>query len=418
MTTFAAPVASRPILVSSAPRNRLDSIDLLRGIVMVLMALDHTRDFALAATLQFGPTDLTQTTPLIFLTRWVTHYCAPIFVLLAGTGSYLQRLRGKSVSDLSRFLITRGLWLVVLEFTAVRVLWLFSFDYSHYFGMAQVIWAIGCSMIGLGLLVRLPPGVIGVLGLALVSFHNLLDRFPSPFWVPGMPAPTLDATVWKLLHGAGFTALGHPYPILLTGYALIPWFGVLLVGYALGMVYAWDAESRRRFLVRAGIAASLAFIAIRAVNHYGDPSPWSVQRNSLFTVLSFVNVTKYPPSLDFLLMTLGPALIALALFERVNAANWITRPLITFGRVPLFFYLLQWPAAKGLTLLASVIAHKPTAYLFGQPPLNGPIPADAGFGLGVTYGIWLLAIVLLYPLCVWYAGVKRRHRDWWWLSYL
>jgi uncharacterized membrane protein len=387
---------------------------MLRGIVMVLMALDHTRDFALAATLQFGPTDLTHTTVVIFLTRWVTHFCAPIFVMLAGTGSYLQRLRGKSIPELSRFLVTRGLWLVLLEFTAVRTLWLLDFNY-HYLGMAQVIWAIGCAMIGLGILIRfLSPAALGVLGLAIISFHNVLDQFPSALWVPGMPAPGAGAIVWKLLHGAGLTELGPHGPIMLTGYALIPWFGVILVGYALGLVYAWDPGTRQPFLIRAGVAATLAFIAIRLVNQYGDPAPWSVQHSPAFTVLSFLNVTKYPPSLDFLLMTLGPALIALALFEHVHGPN----PLIVFGRVPFFFYLLQWPATKGLTLLASVIAHKPTSYLFGQPPLNGPIPEGAGFSLGVTYLIWVLVIVLLYPLCAWYAGVKKRHRDWWWLSYL
>jgi uncharacterized membrane protein len=418
MTTTAAPPTPGPILVSSSPRARLDSIDLLRGIVMVLMALDHTRDFALAATFQFGATDLTQTTTAIFLTRWVTHYCAPIFVFLAGTSSYLQRLRGKSTSELSRFLITRGLWLVLLEFTAVRTLWLFSFDY-HFLGMAQVIWAIGCSMIGLGISIRfLSPGTLGVIGLAIISFHNVLDRIPSPQWFFGQPPLSAGQDVWKLLHGAGFIALGHPYPVLLTGYGLIPWFGVMLAGYGLGLVYAWDAEARQRFLIRSGVAAMLVFIAIRAVNQYGDPGQWSPQHTAVFTVLSFVNVTKYPPSLDFLLMTLGPALVALALFERVPGTSVIARPLITFGRVPFFFYLLQWPTTKGLTLLASVIAHKPTSHLFGQPPLNGPIPEGAGFSLGVTYLLWALAIVILYPLCAWYAGVKRRHRDWSWLSYL
>jgi uncharacterized membrane protein len=326
----------------------------------------------------------------------------------------LQLLRGKTPAELSRFLLTRGAWLVVLEFTAVRTLWLWDFDYAHYLGMAQVIWAIGCSMIGLGLLVRwLRPITLGFIGLTVVSFHNMLDRFPSAFWVPGQPVPSYAATVWKLLHGAGFTALGHPYPILLTGYALIPWFGVLLLGYGLGVVYGWDADVRRRFLVRAGAAAIVAFIAIRLGNHYGDPVPWSGPR----CMLSFLNVTKYPASLDFLLMTLGPALIALAAFERVRVPA-LGPALVTFGRVPLFFYLLQWPAAKGFTLIASMIAHKPTSYLFGQPPLNGPIPDGAGFSLGVTYLIWAAVILALYPLCVWYAGVKQRHRDWWWLSYL
>src|SRR5579862_6785244 len=277
MTTIASPTAPRPILVSSAPRSRLDSIDLLRGIVMVLMALDHTRDFALAATFQFSPTDLSRTTTAIFFTRWVTHFCAPIFVLLAGTGSSLQLQRGKTPAELSRFLVTRGLWLVVLEFTAVRCLWLWDFDYAQYLGMAQVIWAIGVSMFALGLLVRwMSPGTLGLLGLVIVSLHNLLDRFPSAFWVPGsVPRPSALATIWKLLHGAGFTAIGSHGPLLLTGYALIPWFGVLLVGYGLGTVYSWSPVERQRFLIRAGIAVTIAFIAIRAVNHYGDPVPHS-----------------------------------------------------------------------------------------------------------------------------------------------
>lgn len=395
---------------TTAPRARLDSIDLLRGIVMVLMALDHTRDFALAATFKFNATDLSQTTTAIFLTRWVTHFCAPIFVLLAGTGSYLQVMRGKSPAELSRFLVTRGLWLVVLEFTAVRCLWLWDFDYAHFLGMAQVIWAIGCSMFALGLLIRwLSPGTLGLAGLVIVSLHNMLDRFPSAFWIPGtVPRPSALATIWKLLHGAGFTAIGAHGPLLLTGYALIPWFGVLLIGYGLGVVYTWEASARRRFLVRAGIAVIIAFIAIRGLNQYGEPFPRDPS-----SMLSFVNTTKYPPSLDFLLMTLGPALILLAAFEHVTIA-----PLVTFGRVPLFFYLLQWPATKGATFIASVIAHKPTAFLFGQPPLNGAIPDDAGFSLGVIYLLWALVILALYPLCVWYAGVKQRHRDWWWLSYL
>ncbi|HZS57921.1 MAG TPA: heparan-alpha-glucosaminide N-acetyltransferase domain-containing protein [Gemmatimonadaceae bacterium] len=399
--------------MTTATRPRLDSVDLLRGIVMVLMALDHTRDFALAATFQMSPTDLSKTTAAIFFTRWVTHFCAPIFVLLAGTGSYLQLQRGKSRAELARFLVTRGLWLVVLEFTAVRCLWLWDFDYAHYLGMAQVIWAIGVSMFALGLLVRwVSPGTLGVIGLVIVSLHNLLDRFPSAFWFPGSgPAPSALATVWKLLHGAGFTQLGAHGPLLLTGYALIPWFGVMLVGYGLGTVYTWEPEIRQRFLVRAGIAVIIAFIAIRAVNQYGDPVPRDPTDPRW--ILSFINTTKYPPSLDFLLMTLGPALILLAAFEHIKIA-----PLITFGRVPLFFYLLQWPGAKGATFIASVLAHKPTHYLFGQPPLNGPIPDNAGFSLGVIYVLWALVILALYPLCVWYAGVKQRHRDWSWLSYL
>ncbi len=422
MTTAAAPAPTRAAGVVSSPTQgaRLDAIDLLRGIVMVVMALDHTRDFALNWTLFHSATDPTSTTPAIFLTRWVTHFCAPVFVLLAGTGISLQQQRGKSIGALSRFLVTRGLWLILLEFTVVRAGWLFDLDYGKLFGFFQVIWAIGFSMIVMAALIRLPAATVGVIGLALISFHNVLDRVaPATFWRPGLPEPSRWSEIWSVLHGAGLIPLGHPFPLALTGYGLIPWLGVMCAGYALGMVYSWQPEARRRVLLRAGLAVTAAFIAIRLANNYGDPAPWSVQHTPVFTVLSFLNTTKYPPSLDYLLMTLGPALIALAWFDRIREPAFAVRALITFGRVPMFFYLLQWPATHGLSLLAGVLAHKPTAYLIGTPAFSSQgIDPQSGFGLGTTYLIWITVIVILYPLCAWYAGVKRRHRDWWWLSYL
>ncbi len=419
MATTALPLPTSTSAVperalSAAPPRRLDSIDLLRGIVMVIMVLDHTRDFALAATLHFQPTDLTQTTPAIFFTRWITHFCAPIFVLLAGTGAYLQRARGRSRAQLSWFLLTRGLWLIALEFTLVRLGFTFTWD-PHFLGGAQVIWVTGVSMIVLAGLIYLPVRVVGAIGVLMIVLHNTLDTIPVYQWAgPGSPYPTPLAALWTVLHG-GWSALplGHPFPVVLVIYAVIPWVGVMAAGYGLGALYDRDPDSRQRILIGLGTAITVGFLAIRAINIYGDPAPWSTQHTTVYTMLSFLNTTKYPPSLDFLLMTLGPALIALAVFEHIEIPQ-----LTAFGRVPLFFYLLQWPATKGVTFIASVIAHKPTSYLFGQPPLNGPIPDNAGFSLAVVYLMWGLVILALYPLCVWYAGVKRRHRDWWWLSYL
>lgn len=400
-----------------ARRARLDSIDLLRGIVMVIMVLDHTRDFAFATTLHISATDLAQTTPAIFFTRWITHYCAPVFVLLAGTGSYLQRIRGKSRAELARFLITRGLWLVVLEFTVVGLGIKFSFD-THLLGLAQVIWAIGCGMIALGGLIYLPTIAVAAIGIAIVLFHNTLDVFPVYQWQgPSSPGPTAGQAVWLILHGGPFQILplGHPFPLVVLLYAILPWTGVIAIGYALGALYRLDPRQRRRILFGVGAAVTAAFLVVRAINGYGDPAPWSPQRSPLFTALSFLNTTKYPPSLAYLLMTLGPALLALGWFDQLRPSRW-TVPLITVGRVPLFFYLLQWPAAHGLALAAGYLAHKPIDYLFWRFPLTRA-PADAGFSLGTTYLLWILAILLVYPLCVWFAGVKRRHRAWW-LSYL
>jgi uncharacterized membrane protein len=412
-------VADIPSPQREAPpvRGRLDSIDLLRGIVMVIMVLDHTRDFAFAGTLQFNPTDLSHTTPAIFFTRWITHFCAPVFVFLAGTGTYLQLTRGRSRSDLSWYLVTRGLWLILLEFTVVKLSFTFSLDW-HFLGAAQVIWVIGISMILLAALIWLPLPAIAAFGLGMIGLHNLLDRFPVYQWQgPGSPLPTLGQAAWALAH-AQFQPLplGHPFPVILAAYAVIPWVGVMAAGYAFGAVYRLPADRRRRLLVAWGIGATLGFVALRLLNVYGDPSPWSRQANTTYTLLSFLNTTKYPPSLQYLLMTLGPALLALAWFETLPKSS-ITAPLITFGRVPLFFYLLQWPAAHALTLAFTVASHHPTGYLFWQFPLQPPAPGT-GFRLRTTYLIWLITVILLYPLSRWYAGVKRRHRDWRWLTYL
>ena len=299
---------------------RIDSIDLLRGIVMVIMMLDHTRDYVHYGALSLNPLDLTQTNTLLFLTRWITHYCAPTFVFLAGTGAYLQFARGKSKSELSRFLISRGLWLIVLEFTVVRLGALFNVD-PGFLGMPQVIWVIGVSMIVLAALVHLPLKVTAGFGLAMIFLHNLLDKYQVLGMRPGSPVPSPGARLWMVLHQPGlFPIAGSGSPIVLVLYPLIPWIGVMAVGYAIGALYQKKVSSRRRLLLIIGGLATALFVIIRAVDRYGEPLKWSRQKNLVFTVLSFVNTTKYPPSLLFLLMTLGPAILALAWFESRNGS--------------------------------------------------------------------------------------------------
>jgi uncharacterized membrane protein len=399
-------------------RKRIDSIDLLRGIVMVVMMLDHTRDFVHNAGFFFDPTDLTRTNTALFLTRWITHYCAPVFVFLAGTGAYMQSVRGKRKLDLSRFLVTRGLWLIVLELTLVRLGAFFSFDY-RFLGVLQVIWVIGVSMIILAALIHLPLSVIAAFGVLMIAFHNLLDRFRAiPWQGPGTPIPSVGGKLWMILHQqGGYPIDGWPSPFLFVIYPLIPWIGVMAVGYAFGAIFQMDAARRRKLLLTIGGLATALFIIIRAIARYGDPAKWSRQKNAIFTVLSFINTTKYPPSLLFLLMTLGPAIAALAWFEVIDRGV-ISRFFITFGRVPLFFYLLQWPTAHLIAVLLNWIFGKPVAWLFMSPlQLFANPPQGQGFNLFVVYLSWIAGVAFLYPLCKWFAGVKGRRRDWW-LSYL
>jgi len=406
-------------------RSRIDSIDLLRGIVMVVMMLDHTREFVHSGGLLFDPTDLTRTTVALFFTRWITHYCAPIFVFLAGTGAYLQLARGKSKRDLSKFLVSRGLWLIVLELTVVRFGVFFSLDY-RFLGFLQVIWVIGVSMIVLAALIHLPLKLVAGFGIGMIALHNLLDRYQVTGWQgPSSPVPGPGAKLWMLAHQgfSVFPVAGFPSPIVIVVYSLIPWIGVMAAGYAFGSLYQIDAERRRRWLLRMGLTATGLFILIRAINVYGDPVHWSRQKNLVFTVLSFVNTTKYPPSLLFLLMTLGPAMLALCWFESSGARPSVVarfrKALVTFGRVPLFFYLLQWYTAHLIAIVIGLIAGQPVAWQWLSPidKFTNPPPVGVGFRLWVVYVCWIVGVLLLYPLCKWFAGVKARRRDWW-LSYL
>jgi uncharacterized membrane protein len=346
-------------------RRRIDSIDLLRGIVMVIMMLDHTRDFVHNAVYQFDPTDPTRTNVALFFTRWITHFCAPVFVFLAGTSVYLQFARGKSKRELSKFLVTRGLWLILLEVTLVKFGVFFNFD-IRFLGFLQVIWVIGVSMIILAALIHLPLKVTAAFGLLMIASHNLLDGFRVQSWRgPETPVPSFGAKLWMLLHQAfeAFPIVWFPSPIIIVIYPLVPWIGVMAVGYAFGVLYQLNAQRRRRLLLIIGGVTTGLFIIMRAIDVYGDPSKWSQQKNIVYTALSFLNTTKYPPSLLFLLMTLGPSIIALAFFESASARGPVARFFITFGRVPLFFYLLQWFTAHIIAVLLhwafGSVAHRP-----------------------------------------------------------
>ncbi|HKQ72445.1 MAG TPA: heparan-alpha-glucosaminide N-acetyltransferase domain-containing protein [Blastocatellia bacterium] len=395
----------------TAPPWRVDSVDLLRGVVMIFMLLDHTREFVHRDVLNFEATDLTRTNVLLFFTRWITHFCAPVFVFLAGTGAFLQTTRGKSRAELSKFLVKRGLWFILLEFTLIRVVVWFNIDF-HFALMLQVIWVIGVSMVALAALIHLPLRWIVVGSIAMIALHNLLDIVR----VNPMEGLGFWGSVWMILHQPGVIFF-TPTVYALALYPLIPWIGVLTAGYAFGAYYQLEEGRRRRILFRLGAALLASFVLLRCVNVYGDPIRWAQQKNAIFTILSFLNVSKYPPSLSFLLLTLGAAILALPWFERIEK-GMVSRILITFGRVPLFFYFGQWIAVHCLAMLAGYLAGQPIAWLFiGPLDRPSPNPGNLGFSLWVVYIFWFLGLLLLYPPCRWFADVKRRRKDWW-LSYL
>ena len=406
-----------PRSVAAEPVARLEAIDILRGIVMIIMMIDHTRDFVNAQAYRFDPTDLAQTTVPIFLARWVTHFCAPIFVFLSGASIYLQKMRGKT--DLSSFLLKRGLWLVLIELTVLRVVMWFTLGGTFKF-LLQVIWVIGVGMIIMAALVRLPTWVSGAIGVAMIALHNLTDGIRVAGWQrPTDPDLGLGSKLWILAHQGGPLPLGPSSgPVGVVLYALIPWIGVMAAGYAFGAVYSLDWPRRRKLLVQLGTAGILAFVTLRYINLYGDPAKWASQpRGTAMTLVSFFNVTKYPPSLLFLCMTLGPGILALAAFEGWRRDSRLKSFFITFGRVPLFYYMLQWIWSHGAAVVLGLAAGKSVGYLFkGFPDMFANAPADAGVSLSAMMLTWLVGVFALYPLCKWYEGVKKRRKDWW-ISY-
>jgi uncharacterized membrane protein len=387
------------------------AIDAGRGAVMVLMALDHVRDFLHRAAMSSSPTDLATTTPVLFLTRWVTHICAPVFMFTAGVGAFLWWQQGRTRKQLATFLLTRGLWLVLLELTVMRLA--YDFDVSQRYPMLLlVLWVLGVCMIGMAALVWLPIRALAVLSIGMIVLHNLLDpisatRFGSL------------AGVWNLLHQPGVFRVGGMLVII--GYPLIPWIAVMALGFCCGRVFLMEPIARRRYLLIAGAAMSLGFLVLRALNGYGDPAPWSAQSSTTFTALSFLNTTKYPPSLAFLLMTLGPALLALAWLDR--SALRPSNPLVVFGRVPLFYFVIHFFAAHAAAAVLALLHYGRAALGFvfhPVPSMGGPrelFPPGFGYDLWVVYFAWALIVLGLYPACRWFARIKATRRDWW-LSYL
>jgi len=387
-------------------RSRVESIDVLRGLVMILMALDHTRDFFGATAI--SPTDLTRTTAALFFTRWITHICAPVFFLLTGTSAYLT-LGRRSVPQLSRLLVTRGLWLVALELTALRCFG-YQFNVDYRVTMLVVLWALGWSMIVLGGLVRLPPGAVAAIGAAMIAGHNLLDPIRSASLGPFAP-------LWTILHAPG-VVVARPGHIVFVAYPLIPWIGVTAVGFGLGTLYSRDGDRRRRILLHLGITLTIAFLVLRWVNLYGDPVRWSAQPSALFTALSVLNTTKYPPSLLFLLMTLGPA--ALVLWSIDARTPSLLLPSRVYGKVPLFYFVLHLTLIHVLAIAVCYARYGSAHWMFESPRLDQyPItpPPGWGYSLPVVYAWWIVVVVLLYPACRWYAGIKEQRRAWW-VSYL
>ena len=396
MSAIAEPVVESRV----ATRVRIESIDVVRGVIMIIMALDHVRDFF--GNSGFNPTDPATTTIPLFFTRWITHFCAPVFFLLTGTGAYLA-LGKKSKHELSRFLFTRGLWLIFLEFTVTRCLgWQFNFDY--HVTLFLVLWALGCAMIALSVLVYLPAWAVATFGLVMIATHNLLDSVDSA------------SPIWTLLHSPGFV-LNNPGRVVFVTYALIPWVGVTATGYGLGQIYRWSSARRKAFLLPTGLALTAAFIILRAINIYGDPSRWEKQRSATFTVLSFLNTTKYPPSLLYLLMTLGPTLLFLWAVD-AGTPQWL-RPALIVGKVPMFYYLLHIPLIHLLALAACYAKYGQIHWMFESPGLQDfPItkPPGWGYSLPIIYLVWFCVVLILYPLCRWFAGVRQRRNDAW-LSY-
>lgn len=375
-------------LAEIQPKKRIESIDIMRGIVMVVMALDHTRDFL--TNLSYQPTDLSKASTILFLTRFVTHYCAATFVFLAGTSAFLTISRGKTKNQAARFLVSRGLWLIFLELTIIRFGWLMDLDYHFIF--LQVIWAIGCSMLVLAALIYLPMPFIAAFGFILIFGHDLCDNFTAQ----GLNPVVTD--IWDFLHITGIVKIGSVH--VMAFYPLVPWIGIMALGYCFGTLYKMDAARRQKLLVIIGCSAILLFIAIRSFNFYGDPFNWTDQHSWYRDILSFIDINKYPPSLDYVLITLGPVMLLLAAFEHVH--NRLSDIFLVYGRVPLFYYILHLYLLRLLMFATFIIADKHKGY---------------SFSLWVVYAVWLLAVFILYFPCRWFMKYKQTHKQWW-LSYL
>lgn len=399
-------IRSETIAAGPAKRARIQSVDILRGLVIVIMALDHVRDFT--SSYHGDPLDITHTTAILYATRWITHFCAPTFVFLAGVSAGFQQQSGKSKPVLSRFLLSRGLWLVFLELTIVRTAWFFDLMPSEFL---QVIWAIGVSMVCLAGLVFLPRWAILAIGAGMVLGHNLLDGMGPTLMNPEAPGSLSDlaAVSWVILHNGGFLKFG---PITtFVAYPLIPWIGVMALGYLFADFFKREEKQRRILFLQIGVAMIAAFFLLRGFNFYGDPSHWALQTSFDETLMSFFNVQKYPPSLLYLCATLGPAIVILSLAERWNGP--IAEFLLVYGRVPLFFYILHLYLGHAAAIGLGMLQGYPLTALMSPMFM---FPQKFGVGLPGVYAIWIAVVLALYFPCRWFGGVKRRSRAWW-MSY-
>ena len=386
------------------PASRITSMDFVRGVVMILMAIDHVRVYSgLPAG---GPT------PGIFFTRWITHFVAPAFVFLAGTAAFLHGRKLASPPALSKFLFVRGAWLVLLELTVIRVGWTFNFDFAHYM-LAGVIWMIGCCMMLMAAAVYLPTKAVGTIGVAIIALHNVTDFFRGPLQQAfGDAGPNW---ILKILYFGGAVQLGGSGPPLLVLFVIVPWIGVMMAGYAFGQVMLMPPERRRAMCIKLGIALTAAFIVLRALDVYGDPRPWHASK--LPSLLAFLGTTKYPASLSFLLMTLGPMFILLGLAE-----NWrgkFTEIATTFGRVPFFYYVLHIPLIHLAACVVSLVREgRVNPWLFGNHPLAPPdVPPGYTWSLGLLYLVFVICVTILYFPSRWFARLRATRRSAW-LSYL
>lgn len=390
----------------TAKSKRIESIDLLRGIVMVIMALDHTRDFFHRDGLTGNPLDPATTNAVLYFTRWITHFCAPTFVFLSGLSAWLQGQR-KTKKELSRFLISRGFWLIFIDLSVMSL----ALTADIHFGLfvLETLWSIGAGMIILGLVLRFPFKIIFLIGLVIVFGHNLLDfaesAEPLPVW-------------WSFLHRPAIVPLWSGHGLIIF-YPFLPWAGLILLGYCSGKLFTdVEVQKRKQMLLWLGGGALIFFLLLRTLNIYGDPVHWSAQKNALATFFSFMNVQKYPPSLLFICATIGPGLIFLALVK--NTGSRISKIVSVYGRVPLFYFIVHFfilHIAQVITYLAR--GHSMEEGMKGIPalPFKFAMPGE-GYSLGIVYLIWIGIVIAMYPLCKWYDNYKTTHKEKWWLSYL
>lgn len=387
---------------------RIESIDILRGVVMVIMALDHVRDYFHYGSFFNDPTDLTTTTPILFFTRFITNFCAPVFVFLSGTSAFLYGTN-KTKPQLFKFLFTRGLWLIFLEIVVNTFIW--TFDVTYSLQLFQVIFAIGFSMICLSFLIYLPKQVILIVGIILIAGHNTLDSIV-------MQGQSFQSIVWYFLHQEKVLGNGSDYMVFLH-YPLIPWIGLMALGYLFGSFYqkGYDVSLRKKWLLKLGLGCIALFFILRGLNIYGDLAPWTVQDTITKTILSFFKVTKYPPSLLFICVTLGPAMLFLYTYE--NTKNKVTNFFLVFGRVPLFYYFLHMLVIHIFAILGILIfgGNWHDMIITGKGFMSG-ILKTYGYSLFIVYIVWISVVLLLFPLCKKYMKYKANHKDKWWLSYL